>query len=131
MYIPYYFDPYSLPLKKYNFQLLRINYPSLKEYGGLIDSFEDIKELLKKHPCNFDIAALELEINNIYEIFTDEMLEYLKNTVHVYAEAFDPNNLTEGGKEFRKINEHCIGQNENLWKRVIEKYGWDNESKTT
>ncbi len=125
IYTSYFFDPYSYPLKNYSFQELRINYPSLKKYGGIIDSFENINKLLREHPCDFDAAALELESNNIYEFFTNEMIDYLKNAVHIYAKAFDPNNLTEGGKEFRKINEHCIGENENLWNRIIEKYHWN------
>ena len=60
MYIPYYFDPYSLPLKEYSFQLLRINYPSLKEYGGLIDSFEDIKDFPKAEQFHLPFPKINL-----------------------------------------------------------------------
>ena len=59
--------------------------------------------------------------NNIYEIFTDDMIEYIKNAVRVYTKVMDsPCDLLPWWQE---INPQDPGHN--LYHRIIEKYHWE------
>ncbi len=106
---------------------LSLDYPSLKEYGGNIDCYDDIKKLLNNYQAMFDISALELDAIDIYEVFPEKAIDFLKNTVKLYAKVFDLLKPSESRLEFRRMNKHCIGESENLWNRIIEKYHWNEE----
>ena len=75
----------------------------------------------------FDISALELDAIDIYEVFPEKAIDFLKNTVKIYAKVFDSLKPSESRLEFRRINKHCVGENENLWNRILNKYHWNEE----
>ena len=95
-------------------------FPTLKEYGGVINNCEDLYEFMKDNASEFNLVALDLLYTNenIHELFTNEQLNYIKNTIRIYTKVCDsPCKLSPF--------EEQLNPEYNIYTKILEKYGWN------
>lgn len=116
--------PYPYPTEN-NFcsmNMLKLYYPTLKEYGGLLNSYEDVYKVMKYNVEPLCLIAHDLYVTDVRKIFTDEKLEYIKNAICIYAKVCNsPCKLKPYWEE--------LNPEYNIYTKILEKYGW-NEPKT-
>ena len=88
---------------KISYGILQEYYPTLKEFGGEANDYQELKRVLDKYSTFASLYADDLYYNDIYKYCKDEqIIEYLKNTINIYS----------------KIS------NNPIYKKIIEKYKW-------
>ena len=123
-----FFEGNSYPERKTLLLLSEYYYPTLKKYGGYLENYKSIIDLLKNQSCMSFYNAEELlyGFEKIKNLCSDKITDYLRNTTRVY------NNVVK--KHYKEISDkHVIDWkapfgDESLgmiYQQILDKYEWN------
>jgi hypothetical protein len=124
------FEPHDCPEDKLLY-FFKEGYPTIKEYGGNLENYNEVKDLLKNNSILFYNACDILsEFGKLQKDCPNKIIEYLKNATQVYNKVLQEN-YEEIIRNYQISLEYLIGIKplKTIYQQILDKYGW-NESET-